>query len=295
VAILLITELNPMKHILNFVSHLIFIGLLLTSCKKDPVTAVANRAPVARAGADESISLPSCSSRTGAIALDGSSSFDPDGNIVRFSWKEVTGPSGSQTLTNSTSRKASVKNLSPGQYAFELTVTDAGGLASRDTMAITVVGLPTAYNLDVTFNSYFTFQDNFQDCGWDYDVNPSCSYYDWTEIEGKGNFQPVGQFNMHVFESEDTAALSDVVQSQSFDIYTGTGSTESLWGTSTINFKKLIRDGGGGFDGTIKIMGGSAKACAYNVFDNLTPLTVSGNLNITTHAVTLRISGKVYF
>jgi len=278
---------------MKFSFYFILIWSLSISCKKNPVNeSFSNRAPVANAGADLSITLFSCSGKTGVISLDGSNSFDPDGNIRGYRWTKVAGPSGSIILSNSTSVKASVENLSAGQYEFELAVTDVQGLSSRDTMVINVVGVPSAYDVDITFNSHITSVDNFLDCGWDYDVNATCQYYDWTEIDGEGNFLPVGKFKMTLNEQADTAAMSDVIQSQNIFIYTG---TESVWGTTSINFKKLIRNGGGAFNGTFKILGGSAEACAPSVFDNLAPLTVTGDLDLARAAVNLRITGKVYF
>ncbi len=72
---------------------LIIITALFTSCKKDSPQAIApapsgNKPPVANAGADQITTLPKDS-----VALDGSSSSDPDGTITTYSWTKIAGPS----------------------------------------------------------------------------------------------------------------------------------------------------------------------------------------------------------
>jgi N-acetylneuraminic acid mutarotase/uncharacterized membrane protein len=91
-----------------------------------------NRPPVANAGPDQSITLPANS-----VNLDGSGSTDPDNNITSYAWTKISGPS----LFNMASANAvqtQVTNLVQGVYQFELKVTDAGSLFSKDTMQLTV-------------------------------------------------------------------------------------------------------------------------------------------------------------
>ena len=47
-----------------------------------------NRPPVADAGADQTITLP-----TNTVNLDGSGSTDPDNNITGYAWTKISGPS----------------------------------------------------------------------------------------------------------------------------------------------------------------------------------------------------------
>lgn len=91
-----------------------------------------NRPPVANAGADQIIILP-----TNSSTLDGSASTDPDNNITNYIWTKISGP-GSSDIASSTSVQTQVSNLVEGVYQFELTVKDNGGLLSKDTMQITV-------------------------------------------------------------------------------------------------------------------------------------------------------------
>jgi N-acetylneuraminic acid mutarotase len=104
---------------------------------KDTVTVVVipssnNRPPVADAGSDHTITLP-----TNSVALNGSASTDPDNNIIGYQWSKISGPL-SFNITNPAASKTQVTSLSEGVYKFELKVTDAGGLYSYDTIQITV-------------------------------------------------------------------------------------------------------------------------------------------------------------
>jgi N-acetylneuraminic acid mutarotase len=91
-----------------------------------------NRRPIANAGADQTIVLP-----TNSVLLDGHGSTDPDNNITSYAWTEISGPS-SFSILNANSVQTQVINLVQGSYQFELKVTDAGGLFSRDTVQVNV-------------------------------------------------------------------------------------------------------------------------------------------------------------
>ena len=97
------------------------------------VIAAANIKPIANAGRDSSIALPSSSA-----ILNGSLSFDPDGIITNYNWKQVSG-SASTTFTNATNAVTKVNNLGPGEYVFELTVTDNLGASRKDSVSILVI------------------------------------------------------------------------------------------------------------------------------------------------------------
>lgn len=91
-----------------------------------------NRPPVAYAGTDQTITLP-----TNNVTLNGSGSTDPDNNIASYLWTKISGPS-SFSITNSNAVQTQINNLVQGVYQFELKVSDAGGLFSKDTMQISV-------------------------------------------------------------------------------------------------------------------------------------------------------------
>ena len=89
-------------------------------------------APDARAGPDQKIALP-----TNTVSLDGSASTDPDSNIIRYYWINISGPSVA-SFSNATSAQTQVTSLFQGIYQFELIVTDSDGLMGRDTVEVRV-------------------------------------------------------------------------------------------------------------------------------------------------------------
>ena len=97
----------------------------------------ANRPPVANAGADRTVTLP-----TNTVNLDGSASTDPDNNITSYLWTKISGPS-TFNISNANAVQTQVTNLVQGIYQFELKVTDAGGLFDNDTVQLIVNTLPT--------------------------------------------------------------------------------------------------------------------------------------------------------
>lgn len=95
------------------------------------VNAAANAAPVANAGGDKSITLP-----TSSINITGNGN-DNDGSISAYSWTKVSGP-GTTTINNSSSATATFNNLTQGVYVFRLTVTDDDGATGADDISVTV-------------------------------------------------------------------------------------------------------------------------------------------------------------
>ena len=114
------------------------------------VTTLTNHPPVACAGSDRTITLP-----TDTVTLDGSCSTDPDNNIISYPWTKISGPS-SFNIANANAVQTQVTNLVQGVYQFELKVTDAGGLFDRDTIQVTVMAVnqpPACTNCKIVFVS----------------------------------------------------------------------------------------------------------------------------------------------
>ena len=107
---------------------------------KDSVTVTVlgapNKAPVAKAGSDISITLP-----VNTAALNGSASSDEDGTISSYVWTKVSGPAGGG-ITNASTANATANNLIEGTYVFELVVTDNKGAKGKDSVAVTVLAAP---------------------------------------------------------------------------------------------------------------------------------------------------------
>jgi len=107
---------------------------------KDDVTIVVNdtaspgnQAPIARAGDDITVQLPSA-----GIPLDGSASTDVDGKIISYKWVKISGPTTFSLLTPLASTTV-LSNMQPGTYVFRLTVTDDNGATGTDTVTVTVL------------------------------------------------------------------------------------------------------------------------------------------------------------
>jgi hypothetical protein len=101
----------------------------------DQVTVVvkpANKLPVANAGTDAVITLP-----TSSITLSGSAT-DADGTINSYLWTFVSGPK-VPSLSVATIANATVSTLSmPGNYVFKLEVKDNNGASATDQVTVTV-------------------------------------------------------------------------------------------------------------------------------------------------------------
>ena len=81
--------------------------------------AMTNGKPVANAGPDQTVNVGD------TVRLNGSSSADPDGDALQFTWTLTTRPSGSATvLTSSTSPTPSFTADVAGSYEVGLTVSD---------------------------------------------------------------------------------------------------------------------------------------------------------------------------
>ena len=99
------------------------------------VSAVANAAPVANGGPNQTVSLSS------VVNLDGSASSDADGDALNYAWSFKTIPAGS-TLANGdiTNRYTSAASFTPdvtGAWRIRLTVDD-GNVSDVDFVDITV-------------------------------------------------------------------------------------------------------------------------------------------------------------
>ncbi len=85
--------------------------------------------PVANAGEDQQISV-AYGDESAAVTLDGSASYDPDGYIASYLWKEGEVILGNSVVVNTT--------MNIGTHNISLTVTDNDGFSSTDTMQVIV-------------------------------------------------------------------------------------------------------------------------------------------------------------
>jgi hypothetical protein len=93
-------------------------------------TTTTNTAPVAKAGSDFNLKLPS------STAYIQGSATDSDGTIKSWSWAKLSGPSAN--LSGATSSKLTAWGLVEGSYVFRLTVKDDDGASDYDDIKIIV-------------------------------------------------------------------------------------------------------------------------------------------------------------
>jgi hypothetical protein len=91
---------------------------------------VANNPPVASAGSDQTITLP-----TSQVTLSGSAT-DGDGTIASYAWTKISG--GAATITTPSAASTTVTGLAQGAYTFRLTATDDNGATDFDDLTVTV-------------------------------------------------------------------------------------------------------------------------------------------------------------
>lgn len=144
--------------------------------------------PVASAGADKAITLP-----TSSVVLNGSGT-DTGGSITGYAWTQVSGPS-TATRSGESSANLTASGLVQGSYVFRLTVTDNSGLTAADDVVVTVsaassgapvanagadkvITLPTS---SVVLNGSGT------------DTGGSISAYSWTQVSGPNTATRSGQ------------------------------------------------------------------------------------------------------
>ncbi|MGB8195217.1 MAG: PKD domain-containing protein [Chitinophagaceae bacterium] len=140
----------------------------------------ANTMPVANAGADKTITLPLSS-----VSLNGNSSTDPDGSVVRASWAMISGPGGGW-IENSAGINTNVHYLNQGVYKFELTVVDNRAGWSKDTLTVTVN--PTYANIPPVASAgtdEIVIEPAFSlDASLSYDPDGFISTYNWRQVGG---------------------------------------------------------------------------------------------------------------
>jgi hypothetical protein len=141
-------------------------------------STTTNLAPVANAGDDKVITLPSNS-----VTLTGTGT-DADGSIASYSWSKISGPS-QFTIASPSSASTSVSNLVEGVYEFQLTVTDNAGATGKDIVKVTVNGsTPSSTTIHLEAENYTSMSgvqtENTSDAGGGLNVG-YIDYGDWMD------------------------------------------------------------------------------------------------------------------
>ena len=138
----------------------------------DP-TDESDNLPVVRAGADQSVAPT-------RVYLDGSSSYDPNGDSLVFSWSMVTGPA-SVSLENSSSAQASFVGTKAGVYRFMLSCFD-GKATATDTVDITILNIKPS--VDAGSNMTIDAGESVRLHATGSDPNGDTLSYGWSLVDG---------------------------------------------------------------------------------------------------------------
>ena len=95
--------------------------------------ASANQPPVSNAGGNVTIALP-----TSSVTLDGSASYDPDGNIVQVYWFQSEGPVPAVIGNNFSTITTATGLTTAGTYVFRLQVKDNNGALAYSSKTVVV-------------------------------------------------------------------------------------------------------------------------------------------------------------
>ncbi len=116
----------------TYVAQLIVNDGMVGSAPDSVSISTDNSAPVAAAGADQSVLVGD------TVTLDGSGSYDADGDGLTYAWSLASVPAGSTaTLSNATTvNPAFVADL-PGTYVAQLIVNDGMVGSAPDTVSVT--------------------------------------------------------------------------------------------------------------------------------------------------------------
>ncbi|NOZ88048.1 MAG: PKD domain-containing protein [Deltaproteobacteria bacterium] len=146
------------------------------------VSSAANNPPIADAGVDFSVTVDKTAD------LDGSASYDPDGDTLTYVWSFSKVPAGSLLLdTNIQSRTsplASFKPDNPGDYILSLTVNDG---KDGDQDEVTVTAVPAGNNRTPTADAGVDIevhkgQEAKLDGTASYDPDSDVLVYNWTIV-----------------------------------------------------------------------------------------------------------------
>ncbi len=147
--------------------------------------------PIADAGSDQTVP------KNTLVTLDGTGSYDPDGDCLFYSWNQTAGPP--VTLVGPTTARPTFTSSIPSVYSFNLTVNDCRTFVT-DSVNVTVTGEPPiamlavnpttlliGQNAEVTANGssdsdgvIITYNFTFGDGNGTGDISMLYAFYAWS-------------------------------------------------------------------------------------------------------------------
>jgi dienelactone hydrolase len=158
---------------------------LLSFRKGSPAPApqpTGNANPVASAGGDKTVTLP-----TNSVSITGTAT-DSDGTVASYTWTKKAG--GAATLSGTTSKTLSVSGLVEGAYTFTLTAKDNDGASDSDDVLVTVkAGTTTTTNVAPVANAGSDRKvvlptTSTAITGSGKDSDGTIASYSWTKVSG---------------------------------------------------------------------------------------------------------------
>jgi tetratricopeptide (TPR) repeat protein len=109
----------------------------------NPNLAISNKPPTAVAGTSQTVNA------TDKVTLDGSGGKDPDGSIVKYSWKQTSGPTVVLNGADTSTPTFTAPNVSSDTVLkFSLTVKDDKGTISNNPAVVTITVKSSAIKLE---------------------------------------------------------------------------------------------------------------------------------------------------
>jgi len=160
-------------------SLLLSLALVGSACQKSELHIEppdTNTSPYANAGVGGTFDLGD------AATLDASGSYDPDGTIASYRWRVTTLASGSHgTIANPNAEVTSFVLDAPGDYVFELSVTDNANASATSTVAFHATA-PPIYSVNAGADQSVPLHANVQLAGT-FDADPKAAVsVQWTVV-----------------------------------------------------------------------------------------------------------------
>jgi hypothetical protein len=207
------------------------------------VVSTVNSAPVADAGPDQTLD-----SAGATVQLDGTQSYDVDGDPITYAWSITTKPAGSTaTLSDPTAATPTFVADLVGQYIAQLQVfDDKGGVSTPDEVQVNFGNVQPVANAGG--NQTVVVGDTvYLDGSASFDANMDALTYSWAIVSAPAGSlaqlsSPTTVTPTFVPDVEGTYVLSLVVNDGSLDSLPSTVSVLAIAGTHVDDFVQKLMD-----------------------------------------------------